>query len=123
MVIFGAAGDLTKRKLIPSLYNLAREKLLPDEFAVLGVARADLDHAGFRKQLADEIAGFVPGKLDPKLWEWLEKRPSTTSLEGNLDDPETFKRLSVELEHIEGQHRTRGNLLFYLATSPTTSPA
>ncbi|MBK8178143.1 MAG: glucose-6-phosphate dehydrogenase [Planctomycetes bacterium] len=116
MVIFGAAGDLTKRKLIPSLYNLAREKLLPDEFAVLGVARADLDHAGFRKQLADEIAGFVPGKLDPKLWEWLEKR--IYYLPGKFDDPETFKRLSVELERIEGQHRTRGNLLFYLATSP-----
>ena len=116
MVIFGAAGDLTKRKLIPSLYNLAREKLLPDDFAVLGVARAALDHAGFRKQLADEVAAFVPGAFDPKLWSWLESR--LYYLPGQFDQPETFQRLSAELSRIESAHKTRGNLLFYLATAP-----
>src|SRR5262245_34813316 len=74
MVIFGAAGDLTKRKLVPALYNLARERLLPDDFAVLGVARAALDHETFRRQLGDEISGFVSGAFDPKLWAWLEER-------------------------------------------------
>ena len=74
MVIFGAAGDLTKRKLIPALYNLAREKLLPDEFAMLGIARSELDHEAFRRQIAEEIAGFVSGTFDPKLWAWLEER-------------------------------------------------
>ncbi len=116
MVIFGAAGDLTKRKLLPALYNLAREKLLPDDFAVLGVARAELDHAAFRKQIADEIAGFVPGTFDPKLWEWLEQRLYYTS--GQFNDPKTFAKIAGELATIEAKHKTKGNLLFYLATSP-----
>ncbi len=116
MVIFGAAGDLTKRKLIPALYNLAREKLLPDDFAMLGIARAELDTATFRKQIAAEISGFVPGTFDPKLWAWLESRIYYMS--GGFAEASTFQRMAAELATIEAKHHTRGNLLFYLATAP-----
>ncbi|MCC6406233.1 MAG: glucose-6-phosphate dehydrogenase [Planctomycetes bacterium] len=116
LVIFGAAGDLTKRKLLPALYNLAREKLLPDDFAVIGVARADRDSESFREQIAGEIAGFVPGKFDPALWKSLESRLYYVA--GEFGDVRTFDKLKAQLAEIEQRHKTRGNLLFYLATAP-----
>ncbi|MCK6446107.1 MAG: glucose-6-phosphate dehydrogenase [Planctomycetes bacterium] len=116
LVIFGAAGDLTKRKLIPALYNLARQKLLPDDFAIVGVARAALDDAGFRAQLAAEIARFVPGTFAPELWKWLESRVHYVA--GNFSDAETFTALEKKLGELETSRWTRGNTLFYLATAP-----
>ena len=65
-VLFGAAGDLTKRKLIPALFNLVRAKLLPDTFAVMGVSVDDLDAEGFRKQVSE----FLPAH-DGEAYEWL----------------------------------------------------
>ncbi|HUR27730.1 MAG TPA: glucose-6-phosphate dehydrogenase [Planctomycetota bacterium] len=116
MVIFGAAGDLTKRKLIPSLYNLAREKLLPDDFAVLGIARADVDHEAFRRQLGESLPKFVSGTFDPKLWAWLEER--IYYMRGEFNDAGMFERMAAEIAKLEAKHQTRGNRLFYLATAP-----
>lgn len=65
MVIFGAAGDLTKRKLIPALYNVAKGNLLSREFAVVGVARADLDDAKFRAKMREDIGKYATGDVDP----------------------------------------------------------
>jgi len=59
MAIFGAAGDLTQRKLIPALYNLKESKLLPENFAVIGVARAEMNDEEFRRRLSDEIREFA----------------------------------------------------------------
>src|SRR2546422_408117 len=68
MVIFGAAGDLTKRKLIPALYNLKKGDLLSDNFAVIGVARAELNDEEFRRRLRDDMKHFATDKVDEKVW-------------------------------------------------------
>jgi len=64
MVIFGAAGDLTKRKLIPALYNLKKGDLLSDNFAVIGVARAELNDEEFRHRLRDDMKEFATDQVD-----------------------------------------------------------
>src|ERR1700757_4259395 len=70
-VLFGAAGDLTKRKLIPALFNLVKAKLLPDTFAIIGVSVDDLDADTFRKQVSE----FLPTN-DPTALDWLHSRLS-----------------------------------------------
>src|ERR1700690_3399792 len=74
MVIFGAAGDLTGRKLIPALYNLARAGLLSREFAVVGVARTPMSNDEFRKKAHDDVKEFCSDCMETDLWEWFEKR-------------------------------------------------
>ena len=64
-VIFGATGDLTKRLLMPALYNLLANKLLPDKFAIVGVSNVQMSSEDFRKQLADEIKQFATTKVSP----------------------------------------------------------
>src|SRR5258706_5976565 len=74
LVIFGAAGDLTKRKLIPALYNLKKSNLLPDDFAVIGVARAVMNDEEFRRRLADDMKEMASEDTDAATWQWLEER-------------------------------------------------
>src|SRR5579863_7578031 len=74
MVIFGAAGDLTGRMLIPALYNLARAGLLSREFAVVGVARSQMSNDEFRKRAHDDVKEFCSDCIETDLWEWFEKR-------------------------------------------------
>src|SRR5258706_2664432 len=71
MVIFGATGDLTKRKLLPALLNLAQENVLPQHFAIIGVAGGDFTTEAFRKSLTAEIPQFAPDPIDLKMWDWL----------------------------------------------------
>jgi glucose-6-phosphate 1-dehydrogenase len=115
IVIFGASGDLTKRKLLPALYNLAKEQLLPDELAVIGYARRDIGTPNFRERLGEE-AGQHVGKLDPEVWKWLESR--VYYQRGDLDTPEDYAGLERTLAEVEQRHKTGGNILFYLATAP-----
>src|SRR5437667_7182853 len=91
MVIFGAAGDLTKRKLIPALYNLKHSNLLSDNFAVIGVARAEMNDTEFRRRLRDEMREFATDEVEPKEWKWLEER--LYYLSGDFNDDQTFARL------------------------------
>jgi glucose-6-phosphate 1-dehydrogenase len=116
MVIFGASGDLTKRKLIPALYNLAREQLLPRQFAIVGVARRPMSHDGFRQKLTQDLQEFATGPVDPELWAWLA--PRLYYLPGDGQDPQTYRRLQALLGQLDQQHGTPGNYLFYLATAP-----
>ena len=74
MVIFGATGDLTKRTLIPALYNLAQDDQLPKRFAIVGFAGNDQTAESFRKTLTEEIAKFAASPVDPKLWAWFNER-------------------------------------------------
>ena len=74
MVIFGAAGDLTKRKLMPALYNLAKAQLLPKEFAVVGVARNEMTTEVFREKLTEDIGKYATEPVDPAIWGWLSQR-------------------------------------------------
>ncbi|MBI4470642.1 MAG: glucose-6-phosphate dehydrogenase [Acidobacteria bacterium] len=116
MVIFGASGDLTKRKLLPALYNLAREGLLSKQFAIIGVARRPMSDDDFRKKLSEEIKEFVAGSLDPDLWQWFLRR--LHYLSGDVDDPKTYEKLKVRLAEVDAEHGTKGNYFFYLATAP-----
>src|SRR5271169_2348349 len=74
MVIFGATGDLTKRKLIPALLNLAQENILSKQFAIVGFAGNDFDTQSFRKTLGEEMPKFASDPIDLKMWEDLSQR-------------------------------------------------
>jgi glucose-6-phosphate 1-dehydrogenase len=116
MIIFGAAGDLTKRKLIPALYNLKRGNLLSDNFAIIGVARAEMKTAEFRQRLSDEVPKFATEKVEVETWKWLEDR--LYYLSGDFDDAQTFAALKALLEEIDKERSGGGNYFFYLATAP-----
>ena len=116
MVIFGAAGDLTKRKLVPALYNLRESKLLPDNFAVIGVARAEMEDEEFRRRLRDDMREFATDEVKPELWQWLEER--LYYLRGDFNDEDTFARLQKLLSRIDKERSAQGNYFFYLATAP-----
>ena len=73
-VIFGATGDLTKRKLIPALYNLRAQKLLRDEFAIIAVARKPISDEELREQWRAEFREFATGPVDDDMWKWIEER-------------------------------------------------
>ena len=115
IVIFGAAGDLTRRKLIPALYNLAEAGLLPDEFAVVGFARR-LDDEALREQLRSEAQQHLAGEFRQETWEWLEKR--LYRVVGNFDDPEAYQKLKEVLAKVDEEYATGGNYLYYLSTPP-----
>src|SRR5579862_7748129 len=85
MVIFGASGDLTKRKLIPALYNLAKDNLLSREFALIGFAKAEMTSEQFREKCAEEIQQFATGQVDPDIWHWFARRLYYVS--GDFGDP------------------------------------
>src|ERR1019366_5155585 len=91
MVIFGYSGDLTRRKLIPALYNLASQQLLSREFAVVGMGRTLMSDEDARKKLTQEFKQFATGTVDAELWEWFVRRVSYVS--GDFDDPATYDRL------------------------------
>ncbi|HWF96062.1 MAG TPA: glucose-6-phosphate dehydrogenase [Xanthobacteraceae bacterium] len=116
IVIFGAAGDLTKRLLVPALYNLRCEKLLPEEFAVVGIARSRQEDETFRRELETSLRKFAQSKVDEGDLSWLAER--TSYVQGDFDDPATYKRLAEHLTKIDQTNRTAGNYLFYLATPP-----
>jgi glucose-6-phosphate 1-dehydrogenase len=120
MVIFGAAGDLTKRKLIPALYNLARSRLLPDQFAIVGVSREEYSIDEFRTRMAPEAGEYTISELDRETWDWFAKR--LYYLSGDFQDPKLFQKLEALLAEVEKEQDTQGNCLFYLATSPTFFP-
>ncbi len=117
LVIFGASGDLAKRKLIPAVYNLAAASFLPEEFAVLGISRSPMSDDEFRQKMIQDLHTFETGTLDPQRVEWLEGRLSYVS--GDLDQPETFERLRAALAAIDEQRGTGGSYLFYLAVPPS----
>jgi glucose-6-phosphate 1-dehydrogenase len=116
MTIFGASGDLTKRKLIPALYNLTRDRLLPEAFAVVGVARSEMNCEEFRQKISEEARQFVPAPLDAERWAWLEQR--LHYLPGEFQDPQTYKRLRELLSRVDRATGAPGNCLYYLATPP-----
>jgi len=116
MVIFGATGDLTKRKLIPALCNLAQDNLLSKQFAVIGFAGNDFTTDSFRKMLAEEIPKYSQARIDPTIWAWLAER--IYYVKGDFQDPEAYKRLEQQIEEAGKQHGTQGNKFFYLAVAP-----
>ena len=113
MVIFGAAGDLTKRKLVPALFNLAKANLLPEHFAVVGVSVDDLTLEQFRMQ----VTGFLPTE-DHGTPAWDLFRQRIFYERGDFADPATYSTLEKRLAELDSTLQTQGNYLFYLATAP-----
>ncbi len=116
MVIFGASGDLTKRKLIPALFNLRRGGLLPDQFAVLGVARQELTDEELRRRVDDDLAACDEPD-DPECRSWLLER--VYYLGGDVTRPDAYERIAARAAELDERYQTGGNHLYYLATAPT----
>ncbi len=116
MVIFGASGDLTKRKLIPALYNLAKDRLLSSHFAVVGFATRDLTTETFRQQLGEALHSFVKGAIDAEVWESLARR--IHFVRGSVDDPQAYQQLRGRIAELGAEHGTHGNHFHYLAVAP-----
>ena len=116
LVIFGAAGDLTRRLLMPALYNLRRAGLLPANFAVVGIARASKDNDAYRKEFVHSLNQFGDQDFAREDVRWLSDR--MFYLQGDFDDPSTYVRLAPLLAQIDRTQQTDGNYLFYLATPP-----
>jgi glucose-6-phosphate 1-dehydrogenase len=116
MVIFGAAGDLTRRKLIPALYNLAKAHLLSREFAVVGIARTQMSTDDFRKKTSEDIKQFAGAQVDRDLWEWFVRRMHY--IPGDFRDKRIYPELKDTLQKVDKDHSTHGNYFFYLATAP-----
>jgi glucose-6-phosphate 1-dehydrogenase len=116
VVIFGASGDLTKRKLLPALSHLRGAGLLTDRFAVVGIARSPLTSEQFRERLNAEVADVATSPVEGEHWGWLMER--LYYLSGNANDPDTFRRLVELLSELDRRHETPGNYFFYLSTSP-----
>ncbi len=113
MVIFGASGDLTMRKLIPSLFNLAKAGLLPRDFVVIGTAHDDLTEEKFRMQVM-QFMDAADRQTD--MWNWFLQR--LRYHRGSFDDPANFSALAELLKQLDAEFKTSGNYLFYLATAP-----
>src|SRR5688572_4607081 len=99
MVIFGATGDLTSRKLLPALYNLAAGNLLSQEFAIVGVGRRELSTERFREAISGQMQKFATHSLDSGLREWLLRR--LYYVKGDLEDPQLYSRLAASLAEID----------------------
>ncbi len=123
MVIFGAAGDLTKRLVVPALYNLVNAKRLPAGFQLVGVDRLAKTAEEWRKDLTDAMNEFVAKRdgefqadhIDQAAWRWLTDR--MTYLQGDLTDDGTYSRLGTHLAGLDKTAGTAGNHLFYLAVA------
>jgi glucose-6-phosphate 1-dehydrogenase len=117
VVIFGASGDLTARKLIPAVYNLAHDNLLPADFYLVGFGRKAIPHEEFRVLAADAVKEFSRRELKADVWDRLA--PHTSYVAGGYDEPAAFTRLADHLAGIEKQLGREVQPLFYISTPPT----
>ncbi|HUR16752.1 MAG TPA: glucose-6-phosphate dehydrogenase, partial [Candidatus Limnocylindrales bacterium] len=117
IVVFGATGDLTARKILPAVYNLRRSGLLPPETTVLGYSRRPLSDDDFRKLARESLDAHSRVKVEPGLWD--DFMEGVFYQPGDFADRGAYKDLAERLEQIDAARGTRGNRLFYLATPPS----
>ncbi len=118
VIIFGATGDLTKRKLLPALYRLVQQRLVPGEFAGVGAARTEMSHDEFRRRMKDAVQQFSEAKLvDDEVWNSFAQ--GLYYLPFNIDRAEDYRTLTDLLDRIDRERGTQGNRVFYLSTAPT----
>ena len=120
MIIFGAAGDLSHRKLFPALYNLVVDGWLPKDVAVVGIARQKNDSQSFRESITRSVKEFSRRPVDDDIWSKFQA--NVHYVEGNFSDPEVYVRLKSTLDAIATQLPAAKNRLFYLATPPSFYP-
>jgi glucose-6-phosphate 1-dehydrogenase len=116
MVIFGAGGDLARRKLIPSLYHLLKGGLLSDHFAVLGLDRLEMTDEDFRAHFAQPARDFLGDEYDETVWDRLSEH--LYYLQGDFLDAAAYQRLSKRLAEVAAKHQMPQSYLFYMATPP-----
>ena len=116
LIIFGASGDLTQRKLVPAIYQLKRERRLSPEMTLVGVARREWSHDFFREHLREGVEEFSDGIGSEEIWKDFAEGLFYCS--GNMDNPESYQKLKNLLEELDRKRGTRGNRVFYLAVSP-----
>jgi len=121
LVIFGATGDLTARKLIPAIYNLGKERHLPTNFACVGVARREKSHDDFRNDMEENIDKFSRTKpIDKGFWSNFKER--LFYHQSQFDSDEGYESLKIFLSEIDSKHATGGNRIFYLSVQPKFFP-
>ena len=116
VVIFGASSDLTRRKLIPALYNLVLDGMLPSHFAVVGTGRKNLRHEDFRTSMREGVEKYSRRPLDPSTWPAFESR--LFYHRGSITEQGTYEGLKVLLKQVEADQHLPGNRIFYLAVPP-----
>lgn len=116
MVIFGGAGDLTKRKLIPALCNLAEQGFLPQQFAIIAVTYTDLTTESFRQQVSDDIKIFALRPVDAAISKRIVEQ--TYYVRGDFGDPGTYDRLKATLDDVASKENLPANYFYYLAVAP-----
>jgi len=120
LVVFGASGDLTRRKLVPAIYDLAAERHLPGGFSLLGVARSPMSDEQFRERMHSGVEEFARSPADSAVWE--QFAASLSYLAMDYGDPEGYRRLAQTLERLAKERGSGGNALYYLATPPGAFP-
>lgn len=116
LIIFGASGDLTKRKLIPAIYNLAYDNLLPNHFHLIGFGRSSMEDEAFRKYSSEYIVEHSRRELNEDIWSRVE--PHTVFHSGNYDDLDAYLSLKKKIDDIKEETKQDYQLLFYLSTPP-----
>ena len=120
VVIFGASGDLTLRKLMPALFSLSCEGLLPEQFSIIGMARSEMDDEVFREKVKKGIESY--SRIKPaKCNQWDNFSGALYYHQGNYDDPQAYKALNKLLAKIDKKVGGACNCLFYLSTRPNWS--
>lgn len=117
VTIFGASGDLTKRKLVPALYRLVQQRLLPAEFAIVGLARTEMSDDEFREKMRDSVAEFSEAKsVDDEVWQSFAQ--GVYYLTADIGTAADYQKLAELLDRIDRERGTSGNRLFYLSVAP-----
>jgi glucose-6-phosphate 1-dehydrogenase len=120
LVVFGASGDLAKKKILPALYNLFVEDYLPSHYAVVGFSYSDWSDDDFRTHARDAVAEFSRSELDADAWKRFA--PSLSFVPGKFDDPAAMRALAGKLADADANVGTDGGRLYYLATPPAFFP-
>jgi glucose-6-phosphate 1-dehydrogenase len=118
LVIFGGSGDLAKRKLVPAVYNLLLDGVLPSDYAILGLGRKPMSDEEFRASSREGITKYSRQKLADDKWKEFEQR--LFYLAGGIDEPKTYQDIKTRCEKIEADLKLPGNRIFYLAIPPTS---
>jgi glucose-6-phosphate 1-dehydrogenase len=118
IVIFGATGDLTWRKLIPAIYNLYLDKWIPEHFSMIGIGHKDQTEAAFRKHLQEGVDTFSrKGKSDKKQWDAFTK--CLTYCQGEFGDKSTYTNVDKQIKALEKEWKVEVNRIFYMAVTPS----
>lgn len=121
LVIFGATGDLTGRKLMPAIYNLGREGMLPSNFACVGFARREKSHDEFRAEMKKEVNSYSRVKpVEESFWQHFEEKIFYHCSDFDQDDG--YSSLKQFLSALDAKYGTKGNRIFYLSVQPKYFP-